>query len=180
MSEKPGTRPKVPRSATCVTRLSLTALCAVGFFASCSGGQAVTAEAIADAQKIWTGAGILDYDLEWTASGMSSAHYYVTVRRGEVHKVESIAPDGSKHELHPAEPRFFGVDGLFITMADEMAQLKSDRPFGQPKGTKVVMRFAPDSKLGYPRYYRRDVLGTSQGLAIDVVRLIRAQAGTGS
>ena len=92
--------------------------------------------------------------------------------------MEAVAPDGRRYELHPAEPRFFGVDGLFTTIADELAQLKSDRPFGQPKGTKVVMRFTPDPKLGYPRFYRRDVLGTSQGLAIDVVRLVPVQPGT--
>ena len=179
MSARPARSPLIRRSATTVTVLSLAAVCAVCFFARCSGGQTVTPEAIAEARKIWTGAGIRDYDLEWMASGMSSAHYFVTVRRGEVRKVESVAPDGRKHELHPAEPRFFGVDGLFTTIADEMAQLKSDRPFGQPKGTKVVMRFAPDAKLGYPRFYRRDVLGTTQGLAIDVVRLIPVQPGTG-
>jgi hypothetical protein len=33
-----------------------------------------------------------------------------------------------------------------------------------------VLRFEPDPKLGYPRSYRRDVLGTPQALAIDVVR----------
>jgi hypothetical protein len=34
------------------------------------------------------------------------------------------------------------------------------------------MRFTPDPKLGYPRSYRRNVLGTSLELAIDVIRLI--------
>src|SRR5262249_47666670 len=77
-------------------------------------------------------------------------------------------------------PKYFGVDGLFTTIADELAQLKMDRPFGQPKGTKVVMRFTPDPKLGYPRSYRRDVLGTAQGVAIDVIRLIPAGATAGS
>jgi hypothetical protein len=96
----------------------------------------------------------------------------VTVRGGSVQKVESVAPDGRKFELHPAESRFYGVDGLFTTIADELAQLKTDRPFGQLRGTKVVMRFTTDKKLGFPLSYRRDVLGTSQGLAIDVIRLI--------
>ena len=178
MSEKPTRSPRIRRSATVLTVFSMAALGVVCIFAHCSGGQTVTPEAIADARKVWTGAGMRDYDLEWMASGVSSAHYFVTVRGGEVRKVESVAPDGRKHELHPAEPRFFGVDGLFTTIADELAQLKSDRPFGQPKGTKVVMRFTPDPKLGYPRFYRRDVLGTTQGLAIDVVRLIPVQPGT--
>jgi hypothetical protein len=145
----------------------------------CSSGQPVTAQTIAEARSVWTQAGIRDYDLEWMASGMNRAHYFVTVRGGTVRKVESVAPDGRRFELHPAEARFYGVDGLFTTIADELAQLKMDRPFGQRPGTKVVMRFTPDPKLGYPRSYRRDVLGTSQGLSIDVIRLVPLQT-TGS
>jgi hypothetical protein len=151
----------------------VVAFCVV---AGCSGGQTVTPETIADARKVWTQAGIRDYDLEWTATGVNRAHYFVTVRGAVVRKIESVAPDGRKFEVHPAEMRFYGVDGLFTTIADELAQLKMDRPFGQPPGTKVVMRFTPDPKLGFPRSYRRDVLGTMQGLAIDVIRLTPTSA----
>ena len=34
------------------------------------------------------------------------------------------------------------------------------------------MRFKPDPKLGYPLWYRRDVMGTTQAIAIDVVKLV--------
>ncbi len=149
---------------------------ALSLVVGCSGTVAVTPERFIAAKKTWTEAQVRDYDLEWTASGMNPAHYYVTVRGGTVRKVESVARDGQKHEVHPAEPRFYGVDGLFTTIADEMMQLKSARPFGQPEGTKVVMRFALDRKLGYPRSYRRDVLGTPQHLAIDVIRLVPVAA----
>jgi hypothetical protein len=138
----------------------------------------VTQQSLAAAKAKWVAVGVHDYDLEWTAIGANRAHYYVTVRGGQVRKVESIAPDGKRYEVHPAETRFYGVDGLFVTIADEMAQLQTDKPFGQAKGTKVVMRFTPDRTLGYPRSYRRDVLGTSQGLAIDVIRLM-AKEGAG-
>jgi hypothetical protein len=134
----------------------------------------VTPQTIAAAKATWAAAGIRDYDLEWTAAGLNRAHYLVTVRGGVVRKVESVAPDGRRFELHPAEPRFYGVDGLFVTISDELAQLQTDQPFGQRKGTKVVMRFTPDAKLGYPRSYRREVLGTSQSLAIDVIGLSAA------
>ena len=67
------------------------------------------------------------------------------------------------------------MDGLFLTIADELASLKTDNPFGQPKGTKVVMRFKPDPKLGYPLWYRRDVMGTPQGMRIDVIKLVPMQ-----
>ena len=72
------------------------------------------------------------------------------MRDGEVRRVESVQPDGRRIELHPGEPRYFGVDGLFLTIADELALLKTDRPFGQPQGTKVVMRFKPDPSWAIP------------------------------
>jgi hypothetical protein len=176
MSQQVGIMGGAGRSAirwSFVSLVVVVALCAV---AGCSGGQPVTPQAIADARKVWAQAGIRDYDLEWTATGMNRAHYFVTVRGGVVRKIESVAPDGRRFEVHPAEVKFYGVDGLFTTIADELAQLKMDRPFGQPPGTKVVMRFTPDPKFGYPRSYRRDVLGTTQGLAIDVIRLTPTSA----
>ena len=137
-----------------------------------AGGQEVTPEAIEQAKQLWTKAGIRDYDLEWTVAGAQNNHYYVTVRGGEVRKIESIRPDGRRIELKSPTLGIYSVDGLFLTIADELAQLKTDHPFGQPKGTKVVMRFKPDPKLGYPQWYRRDVMGTSLAIAIDVVKLV--------
>ncbi len=179
MSESRGRGPRMRRPAIGLTLVAMTGLAAVCLFARWSGGQSVTPEALAAARQVWADAGVRDYDLEWTASGSMSAHYYVTVREREVREVESIASDGRRFEVRPPDPRFYGVDGLFTTIADELAQLKMDRPFGQPKGTKVVMRFTPDPRLGYPRFYRRDVLGTSQGLAIDVIRLIPKGSSSG-
>src|SRR5207249_7466069 len=82
----------------------------------------------------------------------------------------SILPDGKGLAVHPEKPEFYGVEGLFMIIREELAQLKTDTPFGQPKGTKAVLRFTPDPKLGYPRRYRRDVLGSPLALAIDVIR----------
>ncbi len=181
MDESRGMHPRIRRRpAVGLTLVALAGLAAVCLYARCSGGQPVTPEALAAARQVWDDAGIRDYDLEWSASGRISAHYYVTVRQREVREVESVAPDGRRFQLHPPEPKFYGVDGLFRTIADELAQLKTDRPFDQPKGTKVVMRFTPNTKLGYPRFYRRDVLGTTQTLAIDVIRLIPQGSSTGS
>ena len=64
------------------------------------------------------------------------------------------------------------MDGLFLTIANELAQLKTDHPFDQPAGTQVVMRWKPDPKLGYPQWYRRDVMGTPLSIAIDVVKFV--------
>jgi hypothetical protein len=146
--------------------------------AGCDGGQAVTPEALDHAKQLWTSAGIRDYELDWSVTGSNNAHYLVTVQAGEVRKVDTFAPDGRRIELHPGSPRFFGVDGLFVTISDELAQLKTERPFGQPTGTKVVMKFSPDTKLGYPHWYRRDVLGTAQAVTIDVNKLVPSATTT--
>jgi len=153
---------------------TLVILAWLGTMAGCDGGQAVTPEAIDQAKRLWSLAGVRDYELDWSVTGPNNAHYVVTVQAGEVREVDAIQPDGRRVELHPGSPRFFGVDGLFVTISDELAQLKTDKPFGQPTGTKVVMRFRPDAKLGYPHWYRRDVLGTSQAVTIDVNRLVPA------
>ena len=61
---------------------------------------------------------------------------------------------------------------VFLTIADEYAQLGTDRPFGKAKGTTAVLRFTPDPKYGFPRSYRRDVVGATLPVAIDVVRFV--------
>lgn len=139
--------------------------------AGCGGGEDVTAGSIQAARQRWQAARLHDYDLEWTSWGLREAHYVVSVRDDRVRAIELVRPDGRKLPIHSPEPRYFGVDGLFTTIADELAQLGTDRPFGQPKGTQVVLRFTPDPKLGYPRRYRRDVAGARATLGIDVVRL---------
>ena len=151
---------------------TLGILAVVGAASGCGRGQEVTPEAITQAKQLWTKAGIRDYDLEWTVAGAQSNRYDVTVRGGEVRKVESIQPDGTRMTTKIADTRYYSVDGLFLTIANELAQLKTDHPFDRPKGTKVIMRFKPDPKLGYPQWYRRDVMGTSLSIAIDVVKLV--------
>jgi hypothetical protein len=162
------------RNLTRLNRLAvLGAMCLGSLLAMAGcGGEEVTAESIGKAKRLWEQAKIRDYDLEWMSSGLSQARYRVTVRDGSVRSIEAVLPDGRTYPVHPAEPKFYGVEGLFMIMSDELAQRKSNAPFGQPKGTKSVLRFTPDPKLGYPRSYRRDVLGAPMSLAIDVVRLV--------
>ncbi len=136
--------------------------------AGCAGGQPVTPEAVTKAKRLWAEAKLRDYDLEWSVGGRNNAHYAVTVRDGDVRKIESIQPDGSKLPMRPGDPKFYSVDGLFLTIDNELALLETDRPFDEPKGTTVVMRFLPDAKLGYPRWYHRDVMGTPLSIAIEV------------
>jgi hypothetical protein len=137
----------------------------------CGARTDLSARSIREARQAWNRAGLRDYDLEWTASGPRSGHYRVFVRDGQVRQVRTILPDGREMIAKPGDPSFYSVDGLFQVLEEELDQAHSERPFGQPKGTTVVLKFDPDPKLGYPRQYRRDVVGSSQGLAIDVRQL---------
>ncbi|HEX8201589.1 MAG TPA: DUF6174 domain-containing protein [Isosphaeraceae bacterium] len=158
------------RTFKTATILGATAL-ALAALPGCGGGRDVTPRALRDARRAWERAGPRDYDLEWTSSGAQNAHYRVAVRGGRVESIRTVLPDGREIEAHPAQPESFGIDGLFGILEEELAQRQADRPFGQPPGTTAVLRFDPDPRLGYPRRYRRDVLGVTKGIAIDVIRL---------
>ena len=150
----------------------------VGAVSGCAGGQQATPEALEQAKQLWAKAGIRDYELEWTVAGGQTNHYVVLVRNGEVRQIEAILPDGTRTSRKIPDNRYYSVDGLFRTIADELAQLKTDHPFDRPAGTQVVMRFKPDPKLGYPHWYHRDVMGTSLSIAIDVVKLVPEKSTT--
>jgi len=156
------------------TRAAIAALGLALLVAGCGGDQDVSPRTIRKARMAWEKARIKNYDLEWITTGPqtdpSGAHYAVAVRDGVVQSVGMVRPDGKTAAVHPARPDFYGVDGLFLTLEEEMAQLKTDAPFNAPRGTRVVLKFTPDAKLGYPRSYRRDVLIQPKGLTIDVVR----------
>lgn len=159
--------PSLVRGARLTSALLLIALAGCGG----NGGEEVTSRSLARARRQWEQAKIRDYNIEWTTSGARSNRYRVYVRNDEVRSVRMVQPDGSEVEGRSAQPRFFGVDGLFRVMEEELEQAQAENPFGQPKGTRVVLRFQPDPKLGYPRSYHRDVLGSPQRLSLDVVRL---------
>ena len=153
----------------------LTACLASG---GCSaGGQDVTADRINQARELWSRAGIRDYDLEYTTAP-ANGHFLVTVRDGDVKKVEAIEPGGARVELHPGAPRYYSVDGLFVTIADELAQLERPNPFEHPKGTRILMKFKTNRELGYPEWYHRDIMGTSQSARIDVIKLTPTPAAS--
>ena len=143
----------------------------------CAGGEDVTVRSLANARRTWDAAKIRDYNLEWTSSGERAGHYLVFVRDGDVKAIRQYVEDSRSGaireiEARPGDPSYYGVEGLFKILDEERAQLRDDRPFGQPKGATVVLRFAPDPRLGYPKRYRRDVVGSPKGLALDVLRLV--------
>ena len=138
--------------------------------AGCARGERVTHESLRAAKQRWEKARVDDYNLEWTNTGPGNPRYRVSVRGGKVRTVLVVGPDGKTHETTTHEPRYFGVEGLFLTIADDVAQLQTDRPFGLPKGASAVLRFTPDPKFGFPTSYRRDISGAPRAMSFDVVR----------
>ncbi len=139
--------------------------------AGCVEGEDVDPRTIARARRVWDQAKPSNYDLEWTVSGAREAHYLVAVRDGSVQSIESVGPDGKKTAIHPPDPSYYSVEGLFHTLEDEADQVIQPRPFGLPEGTIPKLRFDSDPRLGYPRRYRRSVDRPEGRLALDVLRI---------
>jgi hypothetical protein len=146
----------------------------------CGGSVDVNTRSIREARRAWEDAKIRDYDLEWLSTGQLTGHYLVYVRDGKVREVRRLLASRREIELnhgrdvieaHPGDPNMYGVEGLFKILEQELDAALADTPFGERKGTRVLLKFTPDEKLGYPRSYRRDVVGSRQGLALDVIRL---------
>ena len=156
------------------TRIAALVLCCLA--AGCAGGENVSKDAMKLAKARWDKANVRDYQLEWTSSVPAGARYVVSVRDRKVVSLESVAPDGRRYPAKPADPSYYGVDGLFVIIADELAQLDLNTPFGHPKGSRTVMKFTPDPVYGFPLSYRRDVVGAPVALTIDVVRFEPAAA----
>ncbi len=157
----------------------IAAILAIGLSlsaAGCGQGEVVGEKSLRKARIAWNQSKIRGYDLEWITTGPQTSpsgdHYAVAVREGEVTSIERVSADGKRVPIRPAKPQFYGMDGLFLTMEEELAQLETDAPFNAPKGTDVVLRFTTDPKLGYLKSYRRDILTQPRGLAIDVVRFV--------
>jgi hypothetical protein len=137
----------------------------------CVQGEDVNPRTLARARRAWDQARPANYDLEWTTSGARDGHYFVTVREGTVQSVESVGPDGKKTLIHPPDPSYYSVDGLFLALETESEQALKRRPFGLPEGTVPKLEFETDPRLGYPLRYRRHVNRAGGRLALDVLRL---------
>ena len=145
--------------------------------AGCDSGEDVTTRSLANARRIWDASKVKDYNLEWTTSGERDGHYLVTVRGGEVKSIRQFVLDRREGkiidiEAKPGDPSYYGVDGLFKVLEEERSQLLDATPFGQPKGTTILLKFTPDRELGYPKRFRRDVVGSPRRLAIDVIKFV--------
>lgn len=139
--------------------------------AGCARGEDVNPRTLARARRAWDQARPANYNLEWTTSGARDGHYLVRVRNGAVQTVESVGPDGKKTVVHPLDPSYYSVDGLFCALENESEQALKRRPFGLPEGTVARLEFETDPSLGYPLRYRRHVSRAGGRLAVDVLRL---------
>lgn len=150
---------------------ALTTLCLAGISGCGEGGEPLDATKLDAAEALWNKAGPADYDLQWQSiNARNQAVYRVYVRQGEVRAVRLVQPDGKAIALKPAEPGFYSVPGLFRTIREELAQSRQPKPFGQPPGTTVLLSVKTDPTLGYPMFYRRDIIGVDQRMGMDVTR----------
>jgi hypothetical protein len=139
--------------------------------AGCQRGEEVTPESLREARRQWERAGVRDYNLQWKTSGARAGQYRVFVRGGEVRSVR-LVQDGAEREARPGDKSYYGIEGLFRVIDEELAQRMDERPFGQPKGSRVLLRMVRDPRYGFPRQYQRDVAGSIRGLVLDVVEFV--------
>lgn len=140
----------------------------------CGRGEPLGPRSLRKARETWLRTGIRSYDVEWTVSGPQTAgrvvHYRIAVRSGLPESVKVAQDNGTWIDVHTNKPEYFTIDGLFRTLEEELDQLDSPTPFGKPKGTSILLEFTPDDILGFPRKYRRDIVGVKPGLSINVIK----------
>jgi hypothetical protein len=126
----------------------------------------VTREALAAARARWQGARIANYDLDLETRGAQVGNYHVEVRD---HQVRSIIRDGT-----PATPNdldYWTVDGLFVTIEEELDRAESRRGGPSDPVMDVWLRMRCHPKLGYPVRFVSHVPMRTQSVEIHVLRL---------
>lgn len=160
------------RQVVVPNRLPLRLACtlAMATLAGCAGGEDVNARTLARARRLWAGAGITNYNLEWASTGARAGHYLVNVRDAKVTGLRLVQPDGSLVDARPGDKSYYSIEGLFRTIEEDADQCLALVNNGNDRGVRVLLRFWPDEALGYPHKYRRDVTGSVRALAIDVLK----------
>jgi len=129
----------------------------------------LTAADLAAAEARWQQSGCDDYDLTVQLSGRRSGVFKVRVRDGKSVQVtlDGISPRRGTWET-------WTVPGQFETLGLELENAADGTgPFGAPPGATVVLRVQFDPELGYPREYRRSVLGTPLEISWEVTEFRR-------
>ena len=126
----------------------------------------VTREGLAAARNRWDQANIASYDMDLETRGAQVGSYHVEVRD---HEVRSITRDGT-----PATPNaleYWTVEGLFLTIEEELDRAQSWRGRASDAVTDVWLRMRCHPKLGYPVRFVSQVPGRTQSVEIHVLQL---------
>lgn len=126
----------------------------------------LTEEAIASAEACWEATAPAGYKLRVRIEGRRPGDVECTVEGGEV---TSMTRDGRT----PSQRRtwdYWTVPAQFDTIRQDMASaVEPQAGFGAPAGSKVLLRAEFDSQYGYPKRYRRYVLGTPLEVEWEIV-----------
>lgn len=119
----------------------------------------LTRETLDAAVARWQKSGPANYDLDLVLTGAQTGNLHIEVRDGDV---TSMTRDGKA----PVQRRtwdFWSVPNQVAMMDEDLAAAEGDpqRAFGVADRGQVVLQAEFDPVLGYPRRYRRQVLGTS-------------------
>jgi hypothetical protein len=131
---------------------------------------ALSPQRLEQAEQRWRDHGPKSYRMDIRTGGRAPSQLHVEVRGGEV---ASVLQNG-----HPLDqPRTmdpWSVDALLEFMSDELAAaadpVKTAQKFGSPAGATVLQAAAFDEKYGYPRRYRRSVLGTPMDIDWEITK----------
>lgn len=119
----------------------------------------LTRESLDAAVARWQTAGPANYDVDLMLSGAQTGNLHIEVRDGEV---TAMTRDG-RATVERRTWDFWSVPNQMAMMEEDLSAAESDpqRAFGVADRGQVVLQAEFDPQLGYPRRYRRQVLGTS-------------------
>jgi hypothetical protein len=122
------------------------------------------------AEKRWREQGPKSYRMDIHIGGRQPGELHVEVRNGEV---TGAARNGVPlKEARTWDP--WSVDALLDIVGEELAaaadSAQAAKKFGVPEGATILQAAVFDEKYGYPRRYRRSVLGTPMDLDWEITR----------
>lgn len=127
----------------------------------------LTAETLNEASQRWERDGPRDYDLEVEIRGRQPGHVKIEVRDREVTHMErdGVVPDQRRTW------QYWSVPSQFDTIEQDMS-LAQPSGFAGVAGLRSRLQARFDPQFGYPRHYRRIVLGSDLSLEWEVVRFV--------
>lgn len=118
------------------------------------------------AEQRWKAKGPHNYDLDVVIAGRQPGRVHVEVRDGEITR---MTRDG----VEPRQQRtwyYWSVPGQLETIGWELEKAADPvAGFQAPAGSRVVQRAVFDAQYGYPKIYRRAVLGTDMEVGWETV-----------